>query len=49
MSKHNMLDHSTYRKLTEVAISTDNSKILYSTTVEFGQRNVTSNQLNTNI
>jgi len=43
MAKHNMLDHSTYRKLTEVAISTDNSKILHSTREEFVQRNVTSN------
>ncbi|KAE9528643.1 hypothetical protein AGLY_012218 [Aphis glycines] len=43
MAKHNMLDHSTYRKLTEIAISTDNSKILHSTREEFVQRNVTSN------
>lgn len=43
-----MLDHSTYRKLTEVAISTDNSKILHSTMEEFVQRNVTTNQINTN-
>lgn len=49
MSKHNMLDHSTYRKLTEVAISTENSKIMYSTTAEFLQRNLTSNHLNINI
>lgn len=44
MSKHNMLDRSTYRKLTEVSISTNNSKILHSTKEEFVQRNVTSDQ-----
>lgn len=48
MSKHNMLDHSTYRKLTEVAIATENSKILFSTKEEFVQRKVTSNQFDTN-
>lgn len=49
MAKHNMLDHSTYRKLTEIAISTDNSKILHSTKEEFVQRKVTSNdELDTN-
>ncbi|KAL5236694.1 hypothetical protein ACI65C_004104 [Semiaphis heraclei] len=49
MSQHNMLDHSTYRKLTEIAISTDNSKILHSTKEEFVQRKVTSNdELDTN-
>jgi hypothetical protein len=48
MSKHNMLDHSTYRKLTELAISTNDSKILHSTREEFIQRNVTSNKFNTN-
>lgn len=41
MSKHNMLDCSTYRKLTEVAVSTDDSKILHSTKNEFTQRRVT--------
>jgi len=49
MSQHNMLDHSTYRKLTEIAISTENSKILHSTKEEFVQRKVTSNdEINTN-
>ncbi|KAL4127376.1 hypothetical protein QTP88_011549 [Uroleucon formosanum] len=49
MSKHNMLDHSTYRKLTEIAISTDNSKILHSTKEEFVQRKIISNDnLDTN-
>lgn len=43
MSKHNMLDHTTYRKLTEIAISTDNSKILHSTQEEFEQRKLTFN------
>lgn len=44
-----MLDHSTYRKLTEIAISTDNTKILHSTKEEFIQRKVTSNdELNEN-
>lgn len=43
MSKHNMLDCSTYRKLTEVAISTESSKILHSTKEEFTQRKVTYN------
>lgn len=38
-----MLDHSTYRKLTEIAVSTDNSKILHSTREEFVLRKVTSN------
>lgn len=42
MSKHNMLDHSTYRKLTELAISTNDSKILHSTREEFIQRKVTN-------
>lgn len=41
-----MLDHSTYRKLTEVAVSTDDPKILYSTKEEFVLRKVTSNSLN---
>ncbi|VVC27360.1 Hypothetical protein CINCED_3A024239 [Cinara cedri] len=48
MSKRNMLDHSTYRKLTEIAISIDNPKILYSTREEFVQRKVTSNKFDTN-
>lgn len=43
-----MLDHSTYRKLTEVAISIDNPKILYSTREEFLQRKITSNKFDTN-
>jgi len=48
MSKFNMLDCSTYRKLTEIAISTNNSKILHSTKEEFVQRKVTSSQVYTN-
>lgn len=49
MSKHKMLDHSTYRKLTEVAVSTNDPKILHSTKAEFVQRKVTSNQFGANI
>lgn len=48
MSKLNMLDCSTYRKLTEIAISTNDSKILYSTKEEFVQKKVASNQVYTN-
>lgn len=48
MSKYNMLDHSTYRKLTELAISTNDSKILHSTREEFIQRNVTINKFSIN-
>lgn len=43
-----MLDHSTYRKLTELAISTNDSKILHSTREEFVQRKVTRNKFDAN-